>query len=60
MRVWVVIDVGCHECHLHSEPVGIFSTKEEAEEAAKQCNERTGCRRDWGLTYAEVFEMEMP
>lgn len=60
MKVWVVIDVGCHECGVDSEPVGIYHTEADAYAAAKDRDEATGCWRDGGQTYCEVFEMELP
>lgn len=60
MNVWVVIDVGCHECGVGSEPVGVYATEEAATQAAAERDKETGCWRDGGQTYCEVFEMELP
>ena len=59
-KVWVVIDVGCYECGVDSEPVAIYSTEVDAESAADECNKRTGKWRDGGQTIARIFEMSMP
>lgn len=60
MKVWVVIDVGCHECGVGSEPVGMFLTERAANDAAKGRDEETHRWRDGGQTYAVVFEMSTP
>lgn len=57
-KVWVVIDVGCHECGVGSESVGIYDTEVEAKAAAAVRDKETGCWRDGGQTYCEIFEME--
>lgn len=58
--MWIVIDVGCHECGVGSETVGAYATLEEAETAVVQCDERTGRWRDGGQTYAEIFAVDIP
>ena len=58
-KVWVVIDVGCHECGVGSEGVGIFDTQEAAQTAADARDQETGCWRDGGQTYCNTFEMEI-
>lgn len=60
MKVWVVIDVGCHECGVESEPVGIFRTEEAAALALAETSKQTGGWRDGGQTIAEMYEMDLP
>lgn len=60
MKVWVVIDVGCHECGVGSEPVGIYSTEAKAEAARVAREAETQGWRDGGQTICDVFEMESP
>lgn len=57
-KVWVVIDVGCYECGVDSEGVGIYDTEAEARAAADARDKETGRWRDGGQTCCEVFEME--
>lgn len=57
---WVVIDVGCHECGVRSEPVGIYATEEQAQAAADARDAFTGCWRDGGQTFCHVFNMTTP
>jgi len=59
-RVWVVIDVGCHECGVDSEPVGIFANEVDADTAASQRQAQTNGWRNGGQTIAEVFAMDTP
>lgn len=54
MKVWVVIDVGCQECGVSSEGVGIFKSEAEAKAAADQRDKETGCWRDGGQTFCET------
>jgi hypothetical protein len=58
--VWVVIDLGCHECGVSSVSVGIFKSETEATAAAKARDEETQGWRDGGQTYCGVFKMELP
>lgn len=60
ITVFVVIDLGCHECGVSNEPVGIYLTREDAEAAAEARDDETGCWRDGGQTFTGVFEMELP
>ncbi len=60
MKVFVVIDVGCHECGVMSLPVGIYRTAEEAQAAESATTSRTEGWRDNGQTIAETFVMDLP
>lgn len=59
MKLWAVIDIGCHECGVSSVAVGLFRSKQEADKAVDECDERTGCWRDGGQTWAMAFEFEL-
>jgi hypothetical protein len=59
MKVYVVIDEGCQECGLTSEPVGIYRTQVEAEAAARARNEMTKGWRDYGQTTAFWYEFDL-
>ncbi len=59
-EIYVVIDVGCHECGVGSEVVGAYRTLQEAEVAKDACDKRTAGWRDGGQTIAETFTMELP
>ena len=58
--VWVVIDEGCQECGVESEPVGIYLSADDALRAANERNEQTGGWRDGGQTFANVHRMTAP
>lgn len=58
--VWVVIDIGCFECGVGTEPIGIFTTRDQAQAAADARNAETNYWRDGGQTSCEVFEMNEP
>ena len=59
-QVWVVIDVGCIECGVESEPVGIFATEAEAIAAQEEREKATGGWRDGGQTICDVYAMRLP
>ena len=50
MKKYLVFDVGCLECGQDSQPVGIFDTKEEAEQSKKSYinNEPNEFGTSWG------------
>lgn len=58
-KIYIAIDVGCHECGADSEAIGAFYSKEEAEEAADRRSEATGNWRDGGQSIPQVFEIEL-
>jgi hypothetical protein len=60
MKVYVVIDEGCQECGLISEPVGIYRAQAEAEAATQARNEATKGWRDHGQTTAFWYEFDLP
>lgn len=58
-KIYVAIDVGCHECGVGSEVIGAFKTEEEAEKAAEERSDSHGDWRDGGQSIPEVFEVEL-
>jgi len=59
-KLYVAIDVGCHECGVGSEVIGTYLTKEEAKIVAEQRATLTKCWRDGGQSLPQVFEIEVP
>lgn len=59
-KIYVVVDVGCHECGVQSEEVGAFLSKEEAVEVSRKLFKKHGGWRDGGQTIPQVFEFEVP
>lgn len=60
VAVFVVIDLGCHECGVGSEGIGIYATADEARAAAEQRDEDTQGWRAGGQTFCGVFTMALP
>ena len=58
--MFVLIDIGCHECGVSSEYVKSFNSKSEAKEARQKLSNRSGDWRDGGQSIPEVFEVELP
>ncbi len=56
MKKWIVVNIGCIECGVSSNIVGVFTDKEEAERIADECAEKFDWR-EGGQNAFEVFEM---
>lgn len=56
-KLYVVIDVGCHECGVDSEVVGTYRTPQTAEKAAQKRSAETGDWREGGQSIPQVFEI---
>jgi hypothetical protein len=54
--MFLVINIGCIECGVTSQVVGVFPTKERAEEVAKLCKKEYEWR-EGGQNAFEVFPM---
>jgi hypothetical protein len=54
--MWLVINIGCIECGVSSNVVGLFPTKEEADRIAKRLSETMSWRED-GQNEFEVFPL---
>jgi hypothetical protein len=60
VTIWVVIDVGCHECGVGSETIGAFKDEISAKAACDARGAETNGWRDGGQSIPEVFELEIP
>lgn len=58
MKLYIAIDVGCHECCVDSEVIGSFKKRESAEAACAERSAETGNWRDGGQSIPQVFEVE--
>lgn len=58
--LYVVIDIGCHECGVGSETVGAFWSKEAADAACAARSAETKEWRDGGQSIPDVFSIEVP
>ncbi len=59
-KIYVLIDVGCHECGVDSEFVASYNTEKEAEVAREKLSKKTDNWRDGGQSIPEVFEVIIP
>ena len=59
MNKWLVFNVGCIECGVSSNVVGVYATKEEADNIAAICNAKLDWRED-GQNSFEVFDLTAP
>jgi len=57
--MWIVVNIGCIECGVSSNIVGVFSSKEKAQEIADKCDGEFSWR-EGGQNSFEVFEMPEP
>ena len=53
---YIVVNIGCIECGVSTNIVGVFDNKEKAESIAKQCDDKFSWR-EGGQNSFEVFEM---
>jgi hypothetical protein len=53
---WIVVNIGCIECGVSTNIVGVFDNKETADKVAKDCDE-TYSWREGGQNEFEVFPM---
>lgn len=56
MKKYILVNIGCIECGVSSNIVGVFDNKEKAEELGKLCYEKYGWR-EGGENSFEIFEM---
>ena len=57
--MWLVMNIGCIECGVSSQIVGIFADESKADQVAKRCEE-THSWREGGQNSFEVFELPAP
>lgn len=55
---FIVVNVGCIECGVPSNIVGLYATEEEAEAVAKVCGEKLSWRHG-GQNSFEVFDLSV-
>lgn len=58
-RPWMVFNVGCIECGVSSNVVGLYATEEEAKQIAKTCEDHLHWR-EGGQNAFEVFDLRAP
>lgn len=58
--VWVVMDEGCQECGVSTEPIGIYRSEAEANAAAEKQTKRFNGWRDGGQASVEVYKLALP
>lgn len=59
--MWLVFNIGCIECGVSSNVVGIYATKEDAEQVARTCEKsRKLSWREGGQNSYEVFDLSAP
>ena len=56
MKKYIVVNIGCIECGVSSNIVGVFDNEEKANEIAKEFNKKFSWR-EGGQNSFEVFEM---
>jgi len=59
MKRYMVFNVGCIECGVSSDVVGLYETKEEADKVAETCNDKLHWR-EHGQNSFEVFDLHKP
>lgn len=59
-KIYVLIDIGCHECAVGSELVGSYDTFEKAKRALARRNKKYGGWRDGGQSIPEIFKITDP
>ena len=53
---YIVVNIGCIECGVSTNIVGVFDNKEKADSIVTQCNEKYDWR-EGGQNAFEIFEM---
>jgi hypothetical protein len=56
--VYIVVNIGCIECCVSSDIVGIFRDKARAEAIAKECRDKLPWR-EWGQNEYGVFQFDL-
>ena len=55
-ELWVVVNIGCIECGVSSNIVGVFDSKDYAEKVAEECFNKYSWREE-GQNAFEVFKL---
>lgn len=58
-KLYVVIDIGCHECGVSSEVVGAYKTRKSAEKNRIERSLKTKQWRNGGQSIPKIFEVEL-
>ena len=53
---YIVVNIGCIECGVSSNIVGVFDNRQKAESIVAQCNEKYSWR-EYGQNHFEIFKM---
>jgi hypothetical protein len=56
MNKYLVFNIGCIECGVSSNVVGLYATQEEADAVAAKCDSKLGWR-EGGQNHFEVFDL---
>ncbi len=59
MSGWIVVNIGCIECGVSSDIVGIYATEADAEKVAEACRAKLGWR-EGGQNAFDVFDLSAP
>lgn len=59
MSKYIVVNIGCIECGVSSNIVGVFSDKARADQVAEDCNNRLSWR-EGGQNDYQVFDLPDP
>ena len=54
--MWIVVNIGCIECGVSSNIVGVFDSQEKAEQVAEKCGEKYNWR-EGGQNSFDVFPL---
>lgn len=58
-KIYIAIDIGCHECGVDSEVIGYSYDEEEAQSMADKRSEETKNWREGGQSIPLVFELKL-
>jgi len=58
-KKYIVVNIGCIECGVSSDIVGVFANKERADAVASACDDKYDWR-EGGQNAFEVFELPEP
>jgi hypothetical protein len=58
-KKYIVVNIGCIECGVSSDVVGIFADKKRANDVANACDDKYNWR-EGGQNVFEVFELPEP
>ncbi len=59
MSGWIVVNIGCIECGVSSDIVGVYATEAEAKKVAEACRAKLSWRESGQNAFA-VFDLSAP